>query len=869
MPNAQVRLVGTEQEPAVCVVPNRTGPGLNPNPRILIQQIIAGVPHLSFADSRGGFVLPSGSVVSIDGDQPELMTAECTTIRSLVETHCGLRDWFAQRLANLSRMLHDYSGAEISYGAACYSTKTTYGTHVNIDSRTRESKVSQILPHLFVILLPLIGSGALVFGTTTPCWMAHVEVRNLASLFKFKHGFRRGYSRLQIATSTGSNRSQWSLALGFGCLKLAVEAIDRGIIDNSFPRFENILHAAIEVNRDYSLRKRHETSRGSQSTLELLEQLQNRFWKVSDSGDLLDSCKRMQWAIEQLRLGPHALATTHDPCILYQLLQALGNSEQTSGEEATANQLEFDLNLSRNLSFPQAPTRRRRSLPLALIRSTLSKSNATPAPASQPKERLLTLAEELYTRWSILGSGIFDELDEAALLTHRVPGWTLGDETQLTPPTSPVRAAERGHFVLKHSSQTTTYEVGWDSIVDKSNNLILSIGDPFIRSTKWTPIQSPKEILHSDEYVAIREVVHLYLPSAELESRRQRLRATIGTANAAITSFDTDYPDDDPRSDRYVPPCSSAMSDSPPPSDVMQQIQLAYKAYKKSHYSLARRHLERIFIYIEDLPPNAAREWRRFSAFTSARLGTPIGDNFGEEHLREQFLHSRIDAMSCSDMLCVRRYTGLRPKLDRDTRNWFEKGTQLVRPGDSSIEALYGLYWGNIQLANGNLEDARQSIEYGLVHEVTGLTEVRVLSLLLCGLAEIDRIQGQLERARHVLGAVRTAQESLQLWGDLADFTLPGIAKTTVNQEARSAILSEAVQLARQHHHHKAAAKAILIDARTTPNEARADALRRELHQEYRRVPDLWSCTFTRKVIADWHSWCGAPAGPSTDYQGL
>jgi hypothetical protein len=94
-------------------------------------------------------------------------------------------------------------------------------------------------------------------------------------------------------------------------------------------------------------------------------------------------------------------------------------------------------------------------------------------------------AFELDMRFGELGArGIFNALDRAGVLNHRVAG-TGGVEGALETPPRGTRASVRGQVVRRLTEEGTRYRAEWTRVVDVDNHRVLDLGDPFETLERW------------------------------------------------------------------------------------------------------------------------------------------------------------------------------------------------------------------------------------------------------------------------------------------------------------------------------------------------------------------------------------------------
>ncbi|MCL4694600.1 MAG: hypothetical protein KJ060_19075 [Candidatus Hydrogenedentes bacterium] len=463
----------------------------------LVGRLMDSTPNLPALRGNGCF-LPSGASVGWDCEKIELRTAETHSNRGAVTEHLRLRQWVYETVDGMLRTSDPRLTLEMSCGGACYATGKTFGTHFNIDLRSPNlPMISENLRTLYVIGLPFHGAGALRFGSPEPCWSAHVECRALQSLFSYKNVQSSGRCRLQIATSAGCSRSPLSVSLGFGWLTLMVAAIEAGLQWEEIPHFEDIHAAALTFNRDFDGTGTASTTKGALSLFECIEQVLPILQQYADSDDLADIGNLLGRAIECMRTGPTALATSHDPLILHAYLHRLAarhefdrerlqhangafgrlDSHRQPNSEAATDTLYLLEDDYREEGGPAMASRV--FLSHAMDEDTLAKYSALKAEA-----------EELYTRWPVLGDGLFDKLDAAGALEYSQFGFTLPDRAACVSELASPRAHVRGQFVAEHAADPGLYSCTWDSLVDKKNGLTLALTDPDKPESTWMELRT-------------------------------------------------------------------------------------------------------------------------------------------------------------------------------------------------------------------------------------------------------------------------------------------------------------------------------------------------------------------------------------------
>jgi hypothetical protein len=107
---------------------------------------------------------------------------------------------------------------------------------------------------------------------------------------------------------------------------------------------------------------------------------------------------------------------------------------------------------------------------------------------------------ELDARFGALGEdGVFDALDRAGALNHRVRDLDVADAV-LNPPQD-TRARIRGDVVRRLSEEGTVYAAEWTSVYDKDRNRELLLSDPLTTEEYW---REPPERSMLDQFLAAR-----------------------------------------------------------------------------------------------------------------------------------------------------------------------------------------------------------------------------------------------------------------------------------------------------------------------------------------------------------------------------
>ncbi|MFH1841660.1 MAG: proteasome accessory factor PafA2 family protein [bacterium] len=117
-----------------------------------------------------------------------------------------------------------------------------------------------------------------------------------------------------------------------------------------------------------------------------------------------------------------------------------------------------------------------------------NRDGSGPRPPSSELSRLLTLRRELFEldmRFNQLGDeGVFQGLDQAGVLAHKLPGIADIRDAAFKPPAGS-RAEIRGTVVQRLAGKSSDITCSWDRIRDDSRERMLDLADPFESQEKW------------------------------------------------------------------------------------------------------------------------------------------------------------------------------------------------------------------------------------------------------------------------------------------------------------------------------------------------------------------------------------------------
>jgi hypothetical protein len=138
----------------------------------------------------------------------------------------------------------------------------------------------------------------------------------------------------------------------------------------------------------------------------------------------------------------------------------------------------------------------------------------------------------------------------------------------------------------------------------------------------------------------------------------------------------------------------------------------------------------------------------------------------------------------------------------------------------------------------------------------------RIVCRSLVTLAEVYRRTGAAARAQALLDEAMAAQMEHHFRGDLADLSLPCLAKLQTDPARARAILadSKAIQVAMASR--VGEARTLLLEARFSAAADQAAAMKRRVIELQGQVPALNQCRLVRKILDRWQLWAGGQRSP-------
>jgi proteasome accessory factor A len=470
--------------------------------------------HLPDLNSSMGIFLGNGSRFYADcGNHPELCTPECANpwdaVRYIEAGH--------RILAGLASSLESASlpGAQI----LCFRCnvdysggQTTWGCHESYMHRIEQEALQpQIIPHL---VTRLIYTGAGGFNplsrglefTLSPR-MAHFrQVVTLSSTSERgiwhtkSESLCSGYNRLHVLCGE-SLCSETAAFLKVGVTALIVAMADAGLAPGGTVQLADPLAAMQSVAADVTCKKPLRMADGRlMSAIEIqrhyLRQAEAHLgasfmpvWAAevcSRWGEILDRLedapgsveKTLDWSIKHALYANHARSLNIRWEALPVLNRAIGQlSAALCARKGSENAMPLESAIEPRRWMPKEVT-------------SLEPLLRTNGLGLEDLRRLLGFRQKFFeidTRFGQLGSnGIFQSLDLAGVLEHRISGVDNIEQAVAEPPASG-RARIRGQ-VIQRLSGTSDVRCDWQSVINFGEGQVLRISDPFTSEESWTPL---------------------------------------------------------------------------------------------------------------------------------------------------------------------------------------------------------------------------------------------------------------------------------------------------------------------------------------------------------------------------------------------
>jgi proteasome accessory factor A len=434
-------LVGIETEYAVSVLGDDVSAREGAVKRIYHRALTR--PHLAGIES--GIFLSNGGRFYIDGGcHPEWASPEASNPWDGVRYATAGDRLLGQLADEVIRESPNMSGLVVRKGNVDYSSRTTWASHENYLHRCAPPALrSALVSHLISRIVFTGGGGFDPNGKTHPAFVlspralfiraliAPSSMGALALVDERNQPHCKGFFRQHVMCADATE-SHLAMFLRLGTTAIVVAMIDAGCVVSDLV-LANPLEALTIVAHDDTLQAPLLLASGGYTTaLDLqgryLERARAHLNRLPDWAGRV--CDVWQDTLERLAQGPDAVADRLDWAIKRTLfLNRASRWGQHSGR-VQAELYEIDLRFSQ-----------------------------------------------------IHPPGLFQSLDEAGVLHHRVPGVDRIDEAMTAPPEDG-RARIRGEVVTRLSG-VNGVQCGWDSVRDSPSRRVLDLSSPFASDEDW------------------------------------------------------------------------------------------------------------------------------------------------------------------------------------------------------------------------------------------------------------------------------------------------------------------------------------------------------------------------------------------------
>lgn len=504
------RLMGIETEYAISAL-SAWGSGLDRGSLIDTLLRVARRWLVHIPDLSSGLYLGNGSRFYVDyGNHPELGTPECSNpwdvVRYIIAGERLLADLVHKMKLELPDSQVMLFKSNVDYGG----TWVTWGCHESYMHRATPYLLSdQIIPHLVTRIIYTGGggfnamSGGLEF-TLSPRvpYLVNVESNNSTSdrgIFHTKDESlsKPGFHRLHVicGESLCSENAMW---LKVATTALVVAMAEAGLRPGNGVALRSPLLAMQRIAADQSCAASVEMVSGRwSSALEIQEHYLSLAEKHLDDRRMPpwaeEACRQWRAMLNQLLDGPDAVATTLDWAIKRALYASYAESKGVRWN-SLPDWTPILIELRQALDLTDEYARALRADSVLGKRSPVRDTVERLTPFLDERglswdalDAVLDLRRELFeidTRFGQLGEiGIFAGLDEAGVLTHRVPGVDAIEQAMTNPPAIG-RARIRGE-VIKRLAGAGRYRADWQGVIDMTTKRVLDLSEPFETEERW------------------------------------------------------------------------------------------------------------------------------------------------------------------------------------------------------------------------------------------------------------------------------------------------------------------------------------------------------------------------------------------------
>jgi hypothetical protein len=249
------------------------------------------------------------------------------------------------------------------------------------------------------------------------------------------------------------------------------------------------------------------------------------------------------------------------------------------------------------------------------------------------------------------------------------------------------------------------------------------------------------------------------------------------------------------------------------------------------------------------MSPSQYLHLARLKAWTQSRRGQLDGIDL----LNRICDTNNLSLSQTADYLFVLRFSGLSPRPEM--ADYIHSA--LNRFGGQQTDQFpptFREHWAAYLLWSGQAREAEPILQ-GVVN-TTPRDKPECLRSL-AALANAMRLLGQTDAARTLLEEGRQKQQELRFYGDLADFTLPNLAKliSETDPVAASTVLADAKTMQSRNRNWLGLVRSLLLDARLAVRGELLPHSNEAVLTLAASLPALATCPLFQQIMANWEDW--------------
>ena len=286
----------------------------------------------------------------------------------------------------------------------------------------------------------------------------------------------------------------------------------------------------------------------------------------------------------------------------------------------------------------------------------------------------------------------------------------------------------------------------------------------------------------------------------------------------------------------------------------------ARSLYDQGRYEEAYRNLDRVRPMRESLNADSRRDFLRLSAWVQARRGFLDGPAILEELWPDQ---EPLPLQLITDYAFVFRFCGLAPSPQLAI--WLRKGEDRLRqePAEApDTVAAFREHQGYALLIEGQLRKAAKVLKQAC-HGAAARRRKCPHRMPQPGDARRGAPpDGRRGAVQALLDEAIADQVEHHFQGDLADLSLPCLAKLQTDPARARSILADSKEIQVETANRVGESRTLLLEARFSADADQAAAMKQRVIELQQQVPALNQCGLVRKILDRWQSWAGGERSP-------